>query len=301
MRYRTGVALCLAAGSLWSLMGLGLRYVEEASVWAVLFWRSAGMVPVLLGFIWWTSGGRPRAAIRAIGFAGVLGAVCLSFAFGGAIIAFQTTTVANAVLLFAASPFVAALLGWVFLRERVRPATWAAIGLAVIGMYLMVRDGLSGGALMGNIAALVSAAGFGAYSVSLRWGRVNDMLPTALLGAVLATLVAALILAATGGTILVPVRDAGLAAFLGAGITALGMVMFTLGSKVVPAAELTLLSLIEVLLAPIWVWLFIGETVSANTFLGGAILLTGVLLNALSTSWNTRSEGVAEPVRPVND
>jgi drug/metabolite transporter (DMT)-like permease len=282
-------------------MGLGLRFVEEASVWAVLFWRSAGMVPVLFGFIWWTSGGRPLAAIRAIGLAGVMGAVCLSFAFGGAIIAFQTTTVANAVLLFAASPFVAALLGWVFLRERVRPTTWAAIGLAVLGMYLMVRDGLSGGALTGNIAALVSAAGFGAYSVALRWGRVNDMLPTALLGAVFAAAIAATILGATGDTILVPARDAGLAALLGAGVTALGMVMFTHGSKVVPAAELTLLSLIEVLLAPIWVWVLLGETASANTFLGGGVLLTGVLLNAFSTTRADRSEGVAEKVRPVNE
>lgn len=301
MRLRTGIALCLAAGSLWSLMGLGLRFIEEASVWAVLFWRSAGMVPVLFAFIWWTSKGRPLPAIRAIGVAGFLGSVCLAIAFGGAIIAFQTTTVANAVLLFAASPFVAAILGWVFLRERVRPTTWAAIALAVFGMYLMVRDGLSGGALSGNIAALVSAAGFGAYSVSLRWGRVNDMLPAALLGAVFATIIAALILAVTGGTVLVPAWDAGLAALLGAGVTALGMVMFTLGSKVVPAAELTLLSLIEVLLGPMWVWLFLGEVASPNTFLGGAVLLTGVLLNAIPNTRADRSEGVAEPVRPVND
>jgi drug/metabolite transporter (DMT)-like permease len=168
-------------------------------------------------------------------------------------------------------------------------------------MFLMVRDGLSGGALVGNVAALVSAAGFGAYSVSLRWGRVNDMLPTALLGAALSSVVAALILAATGLTLLVPVRDAGLAALLGAGITALGMVMFTLGSKVVPAAELTLLSLIEVLLAPIWVWLFLGETATANTLLGGGVLLAGVLLNAMSTTRATRSEGVAEMARPVKD
>lgn len=301
MTYGRGVALCLAAGSLWSLMGLGLRQIDEASVWAVLFWRSAGMVPVLLAVIWWTSGGRTVAAVRAVGPAGLVGAICLVFAFGGAIIAFQTTTVANAVLLFAASPFVAALLGWLFLRERVRPVTWVAIALAVVGMYLMVRDGLAAGALIGNVAALVSAAGFGAYSVALRWGRVADMLPAALLGAIFATLAAWVILTAQGETILVPMRDAALAAALGAGITALGMVMFTAGSKVVPAAELTLLSLIEVMLAPLWVWLLLGETAGPNTFVGGAVLLTGVAINATLAGRASGTEGVADRPRPVND
>ena len=99
MRYGTGVALCLAAGTIWSLMGLGLRQIDSASVWQILFWRSVGMIPVLLGFMWWTSRGRPLVALRAVGAAGVLGGLGLVLAFSGAIYAFQTTTVANAVLL----------------------------------------------------------------------------------------------------------------------------------------------------------------------------------------------------------
>ena len=79
------------------------------------------MIPVLLGFMWWTSRGRPLAALRAVGLAGIAGGLGLVLAFSGAIYAFQTTTVANAVLLFAASPFVAAVLGWLILREGVRP------------------------------------------------------------------------------------------------------------------------------------------------------------------------------------
>jgi drug/metabolite transporter, DME family len=284
MRYGTGVALCLAAGSLWSLMGLGLRQIEDASVWAILFWRSAGMVPVLLGFIWWNSGGRPIVSVRAVGLAGVWGGVSLVLAFSGAIYALQTTTVANAVLLFSASPFVAAVLGWVFLREKVQSATWAAIGLAAFGMYLMVRDGLAIGALEGNLAALLSAVGFGAFTVALRWGRVADMLPAAMLGAIFATLFAGVILLVRGESLLVSTHDMGLAAAMGAGIVALGLVMYTIGSKVVPAAELTLLSLIEVLLAPFWVWLVVGETVSRATLIGGSVLLTAVLLNAFASA-----------------
>lgn len=294
MRYGQGVALVLVAGTLWSLMGLCLRQIEAASVWQILFWRSVGMVPVLLAFIWWTSAGRPLDQIRKVGVAGAIGGLGLVFAFAGAIYAIQTTTIANAVFLFTASPFVAAILGWIILGERVKPWTWAAIGLAVFGMYLMVREGLAMGALQGNIAALLSAAGFGAFSVCLRWGKVGEMLPVSMLGGVFSVIVAAGVLGVSGQAILVSGHDMAVAAGMGAAILALGMVAYTLGSKVIPAAELTLLSLIEVLLAPIWVFLILGETASAATFIGGGVLLAAVALNAIMGARAPRNEGVAE-------
>jgi len=301
MRYATGVALCLAAGTIWSLMGLGLRQIEEASVWQILFWRSVGMIPVLLGFMWWTSRGHPIAALGAVGGAGVAGGLGLVLAFSGAIYAFQTTTVANAVLLFAASPFVAAVLGWLILREAVHPRTWIAIAIAVFGMYLMVADGLETGAIAGNLAALASAAGFGAFSVALRWGRVGDMMPVAFLGSVFSTLFAGAVLLVRGEPILALPQDMAVAIAVGFFVVAMGMVLFTLGSRVVPAAELTLLSLVEVLLGPIWVWLALGETASRNTLIGGAVLLAGVVLNAAMGLRAPRVGGVAQTGRPVND
>ena len=301
MRYGQGVALVLAAGTLWSLMGLGLRQIETASVWQILFWRSLGTVPVLFAFLWWRTGGRPLGAVRKVGLAGVVGGMGLVFAFAGAIYAIQTTTIANAVFLFTASPFVAAILGWILLGERVKPWTWAAIALAVFGMYLMVREGLAIGALAGNIAALLSAAGFGAFSVALRWGKLSEMLPVSMLGGVFSALVAAVVLAAQGMPLLVPAWDMGISLAIGAVILALGMVMYTLGSRVIPAAELTLLSLIEVLLAPLWVFAFLGETASAATFLGGGVLLAAVALNAVMGARGQLVTGVAKPPRPVNE
>lgn len=294
MRYGTGVALCLAAGTIWSLMGLGLRQIEAASVWQILFWRSVGMIPVLLGFMWWTSRGRPLAALRAVGLAGVAGGLGLVLAFAGAIYAFQTTTVANAVFLFAASPFVAAILGWLVLRESVQSRTWFAIAIAVFGMYLMVSDGLETGAITGNLAALASAAGFGIFSVALRWGRVGDMMPVAFLGSVFSALFAGGVILAQGGLILASPQDMAVAFAIGFVVVAMGMVLFTLGSRVVPAAELTLLSLVEVLLGPIWVWLALGETASRNTLVGGAVLLSGVVLNAALGARGLRAQGLAK-------
>ena len=291
MRYRTGVWLVLAAGALWSLMGLFLRQIDNPSTWAILFWRSVGTVPVLLTFIAIRARGNPLPVIRSVGLAGVIGGFCLVAAFAGAIYAIQSTTVANAVFLFTASPFVAALLGWLVLRERVRWATWAAMALAVVGMFVMVREGLAVGALDGNIAAILSAAGFGAFAVALRWGQVADATPIALLGAIFAAVAAGLVLTVQGVSPMMSAGDTGIALWLGAGILATGMILFTLGARVLPAAEATLLSLIEVMLAPIWVWLVLGETASTGTFIGGAILLVAVMTNAVA---GARTQGVAQ-------
>jgi drug/metabolite transporter, DME family len=301
MRYGTGVICVLAAGTLWSLMGLMLRQIDDASVWAILFWRSVGMVPVLLATIIFTSKGHPFAAIRAVGIAGTIGGLSLVIAFAGAIFAIQTTTVANAVFLFTASPFVAAILGWLFLREKVRPVTWAAITIAIIGMFIMVREGLTIGAMQGNIAALLSAAGFGAFSVALRWGRVADMTPAILLGGLFSTIAATIVLTVQHSPILVSPHDTLIAMAIGAIILATGMALYTLGSRVIPAADLTLISMVEVMLAPVWVWVILDETASAGTFIGGAILLVAVALNAIAGARAPASQGLAPTPRHVNE
>lgn len=281
MRYATGVILVVTASILWSLMGLAIRQIAMADTWAVLFWRSAGMLPVLAVAILWLRGGLVGPVV-AVGMAGVIGALGLVVAFAGAIYAIQATTVANAVFLFAASPFLAAVIGWAVLGERVRAATWAAIALAGVGMFLMVREGLAIGAGWGNVAALLSALGFAAFTVALRWGRLSDMLPAILLGGVFSMAAAAGVTGLRGGTLLVPLPDIAMALAMGAVLLATGLALYTRGSRVIPAAELTLLTMIEVLLAPVWVFLALGESASAGTFMGGAVVLGAVILNALS-------------------
>ncbi|MDB5664266.1 DMT family transporter, partial [Cypionkella sp.] len=134
MTYLTGAFLIIMAGVLWSTQGLIIRLIPEAGPWAIMFWRSAGMLPVLGMWIAFTARGSFWGEIRSVGWSGVLGGCGLVAAFGGAIYAFQTTSVANAVLLFAASPFFAAILGRVLLGEWVSPLTWLAIVLAALGI-----------------------------------------------------------------------------------------------------------------------------------------------------------------------
>ena len=293
MRYGTGVVLVIIAATLWSLMGLMIRQIEVAGTWAVLFWRSAGVIPVLLAVIWWRSGGQVLARLHGVGLGGVIGGLGLVFAFAGAIFAIQATTVANAVFLFSASPFLAAVLGWLILKEPVRKATWIAILLAGVGMFIMVREGLAAGALAGNLAALLSALGFAVFTLALRWGKLSDMMPAVVLGAAFSMIVAGVAAPVMGTGLAAPPRDMAISVAMGAIILATGMALYTTGSRVIPAAELTLLSMVEVMLAPVWVWLVLGETASAGTFLGGAVLLAAVAFNALS---GARRKPLAPPL-----
>jgi drug/metabolite transporter (DMT)-like permease len=280
--YLRGAALVVGGAVLWSMMGLAIRLIGEATTWQILLWRSLGMAPVLFALITWRSGGRPFARIRAAGRTGLAGGLALVFAFAGAIYAIQSTTVANAVFLFAASPLITALLAWPLLREPVRPGTWAAIAVAAVGILMMVREGLEIGALWGNLAALASAAGFSVFTLALRRGRLGDMFPATMLGGVFSALTAVAVLTLTGERLAVVPSDAALALGMGVVLLGGGLACFTIGSRTLPAADLALLSMVEVLLAPVWVWLILAETASAGTFVGGAILLAALVGNALT-------------------
>ncbi|MEZ5676301.1 MAG: DMT family transporter [Thalassovita sp.] len=282
MRYATGMGFVLTAGVLWSFQGLMIRQIDGAGAWTVLVWRSLAMLPVLLAFIAWRSGGKPLAAIRKSGLAGMLGGFGLVVAMAGSILSFQTTTIANAAFLLAAAPFVTAVLGRVILGEIVAPRTWGAIALALVGIFIMVREGLAAGALLGNMAALTAAVGFALFSVALRWRQIEDSLPTVLLGAVFGVVVGAVVAAQLGQPLAISAPDLTWCILMGIGTMSGGMILYTLGSRVVPSAELALLSNTEVLLAPFWVWLVIHETASTGTFVGGAVLMVAILYNALS-------------------
>ena len=134
--------------------------------------------------------------------------------------------------------------------------------------------------MLGTVAALISAAGFAAFTVAIRWGHVTDSLPVVLLGGIFSAVAGAVAALMAGQVLAVPPFEAGLSFGMGVVTLTGGMYLYTKGSQAVPAAQATLLSLIEVLLAPIWAWIFLSETLSANTALGGAVLLAAVGLNA---------------------
>lgn len=277
-----GVLLVFMAGVLWSTVGLGIRMIEEAQVWQILFYRSFSLSLLLYLVIRLRTGSSPIKRARDTGLPGIIGALSLVAAYTGGIYAVQTTSVANAMLLFASAPFMAAILGLLILREPVRHATWIAILLACAGIGVMVWDKSGGAAMAGNLAALGSAFGFAVFTITLRWGKSGEMMPAVFLSGLFAIVIMGMICLSLGLPLVISPRDTGIALSMGVFQVGAGLILYTLGSKTVPAAELTLLSLAEVVLGPLWVWLFLGEITTKNTMIGGAILLAAITGNALS-------------------
>ena len=282
MTYQRGVVLVLLAGVCWSSFGVGVRLIEAADVWQILFYRSLALAPFLIFVIAFRAGSDTVGAIRRAGWSGVVGGISLVFAFGGGIYGIQNTTVANAMFLFAAAPFFAAILGKILLKESVRSGTKWAMLAATAGIAVMVSEGISMGHLAGNVAALVSALGFAVFTVALRWRQVEETMPTVFLAGVFAIVTAAVVLQSTGAGFLVPLNDILVSMALGIVQVGAGLILYTLGAKVVPAVELALLSMTEVVLGPIWTWLLMGETAGVYTLIGGGVLLSAIAANALT-------------------
>lgn len=284
-----GIVFVLLAGVLWSTIGLGIRLIEEAVVWQILLYRSTGLCVLLYVVIRLRSGRDPFGMIPALGVSGLIGALALIAAYSGAIFAIQKTSVANAMLLFASAPFMAAILGRIILKEGVRWQTWVAIGVAMIGIAIMVGGMPGEGEMVGNLAALGSALGFAVFTVTLRRGRGGEMMPCIFLSGLIAIVIMAAICLILDLPLWIGMRDGGIALGMGVFQVGAGLVLYTLGSKHVSAAELTLLSMAEVILGPLWVWLVLGEVPARLTLIGGAVLLGAVAFNALTGARRKRA------------
>ena len=271
--YRLGLSYMFVATLFTSIAGIVLRLVEDADGWQVLFYRSAALVVTLVPFIAWRYGAGAGAAFRAIGRSGLVVAVCLAGAFSLFILALLETTVANVVFTVGLSPLFAALFAWVVLREALTRSTCVAIGACLAGLALMVGDGLASGTILGNGLALGACLCYSAALVAMRKGQSVDMIPAVCLAGLLAAVVAAW--AAPAG-LAVSGRDFGLAASLGVVQLGFQYMLLTFAIRHVPAAEVALIGRASLVLAPIWVWLGVGEVPSALTLAGGAVIFLAI-------------------------
>lgn len=275
-KIKIDMALVLAAGVLWSTVGIGVRLIEAANVWQILLYRSISLSLFLLLIIACLNKSNPISSLINTGYAGLIGGFALLAAYSGGIYSIQKISVANALLLFATAPFFAALLGRFFLGEKIGFTTWSAIAAALVGVFIMVSDKFGSSSLGGILAALGSAMGFALFTLALRHGKSTEMLPTVFLSGLLAILVTSLICISTGSSFFLSQNDTAIALVMGVFQVGLGLVFYTIGSKTIPAAELTLLSLSEVMFAPVWVWIFLDEIPDKFTVLGGAIILSAL-------------------------
>jgi len=280
--YRRGVILVLLGSVCASWLGIGVRLMESASAWQILVYRSAALTVFLLAYIAARNPGALIAIFRNAGAASIVGGIGLATASSAIIVAIERASVANAMFLLAVAPFLAAVIGRLVLKERVRAATWLAIACAFTGVGVMVAEGIEFGYLWGNVAGLVGALGFATFIVALRWGRLTEMLPLGVIGGAIATVIAISVCILSGDGFDMSMHDAMWSVALGVFQIGLALIFVTLGSRTVPAADLSLLGMAEAVLGPLWVWLVFAETAGRLTLVGGVLLLAAIAGDAIT-------------------
>lgn len=285
------LAFVFIAGLFWSTQGLAVRLIEDAGAWQILFYRSIALAVFLLGVVSIQHKKRTFAAITSVGVPGVLGAMCLVFAYAFGILAMQNTTIADAVLLFATAPFFAAVLGLLFLREAVRKSTWLAILVAMTGIVVMQGGAIATGHVAGNLYAVGSAFCFALFTLVLRWRKQTDMVPTVFLSGLFSIIICYGVTTFSETGLSVPTDDLLIASLMGIFQTGAGLIFYTLGARTVPAVKLALLPLIEVVLSPIWVAIAVGEIPTLVVLVGGTLVGAADVGDALFTPRTQKSPG----------
>lgn len=286
--YRRGVWMVLCAGICLSTGGLIVRHIETADGWQIVFYRATFFVVTLLIFLAVRYRGRVVQPFKRIGVNGLLVAMFLGLGSICYLFAILLTTVANAVFIISAAPFFTAAAAWLLLGERVRTVTWFFMATALAGIGLMFVDGFVTGRWLGNVLALGVVASFVGMLVVIRQSKAIDMVPATCLGGVVAGIISAFMV----DTFWISRHDLILCILLGSAQFGAGFILITMGTRLVPAAEVALLSLTETVLAPIWVWLFVYEVPSVFTLIGGAIVLAAVVGQAVGGMRKQRAVNV---------
>ena len=211
------------------------------------------------------------------------------FALVGSVISVLNTTVANTLFLLAITPLFTALLARLFLQELVKIYTWIAIAVAIVGAIFIVFDEVNLQRSLASFFAIISALGFSFFTIMLRVGKQKDLLPSVWFGSAFTVIISAVVCGFYGYRIVISLWDMGVSVVLGIFQIGIGLVFYTIGAVVVPAAQLGLLVMTEVVLGPIWVWIFLGEGFSTNTLVGGLLVLSAVTFDVvLSIRWLNR-------------
>lgn len=273
-QHRRGRLYVAAAAVAWSTAGLFQRELT-VDLATQLAGRAFFAVLAILAFVALAERGRVVRGFLAIGRAGLVMAALMAISSGAFIAALNYTSVANVLFLQALAPVLAAVFG-TFVGERVSRRTWIAIAVAVAGVALMV-GGPSRPSPTGLALSLLMSVSFAATIVITRHQRQVSMAPATCLSQAAVFVCAAPFASASsiGG------EDLALLAGLGITQIGLGLIFLSIGARLIPAAEVALITLLEIVLGPLWVWLALGERPGTTTLIGGAIVLGAVAIEAI--------------------
>lgn len=289
--YLLAAAMAAGAALIWSMGVMTTRLATSADSWQYLVWRSLGVIAImeLLGL----QAGKPLVVLRFLrgGLHGWLAAVFMAISATAFIYALKQTTVANAVFLASTAPLCNLILGRLILHERLTAAGIGAIALGLVGLVVMIGISFDGGDMSGNIAAMLSSIGFAGYSIIVRKGEAGGTREIIGGYATMCATLCAFMVWFNGKPFLLPALDISMALLHGVVFIGFGILLFNRAARTVTAVGLGVLAQVETVFAPVWVYLFLGETVSLNTLLGGGLILAGVV-------WLALAEAARKPPTP---
>ena len=282
---KIAIPVVLFAGLLWSFGPLVVRYMNDPNLvpWQYLFTRGLTIFCILNIYLFFEEGKTFYKNYLKIGFSGIIGGIGLGVAMITFIWSITNTSAAITLLCLAAMPFITALLGFLFLRETISINVWLSIVIAAIGIVIMASGETNEESLFGLIFGLISATGFSVFSVSLRWKKETPKFTTVAIAGIFCATVSALVMINDGANFLSSSYNQGLFSVHGT-LVCLGLILYSIGSKSIPAAELTLLSLTEVVGGIFWVWLplfGINEAPSNTTVIGGFLIFLAIVYYSL--------------------
>jgi drug/metabolite transporter (DMT)-like permease len=283
-RYLLGVIIVIAGGAFLSTSGILLRIMDAAVGWQIIFFRSLTFFFTILTILAFKYGRNTFAAYRAIGKPGLLAAILLGLGSTCYIFAMLNTTVANVVFIIGSAPLVTALVAWIFLKEKVSPWSLITMLVALVGIGLMLIDGLVSGGLFGNILAICMVFMFAFYLLILRANKDKDMVPATGLSGLVTFAIAAIMVTDLN----ISHHDLLICIALGSFQFGLGFLLLTMGTRYIPAAEVALFALSESILNPLWVWIGVNEVPSAFTLYGSGIVLVAVIAYSMIAIHNER-------------
>ena len=293
---KIAIPVVLFAGLIWSFGPLVVRYMEEPHLvpWQYIFGRGLTIFIVLNLYLFFEEGKNFYKNYYKIGYSGVIGGTGLGIAMISFIYSITNTSAAVTLLCLAAMPFFTALLGFLFLRERISLNVWIAIVIATVGIVIIALGNTAKASVLGLVFGITSSIGFSVFSVSLRWRKETPKFTTvAYAGFFCFTLATIFIL--SGNQPFFSTSYNGTLFSLHGVLVCMGLILYSIGSKAIPAAELTLLSLTEVIGGIFWVWLpwfGINEIPSTNTIIGGFFLFISITYYSLIMRTNRRFIGL---------
>ena len=289
---KLAIPVVLMSGIFWSFGPYVVRNIDQAHTvpWQYLFTRGLVIFILLNLYLYLEEGLSFISNYKKIGISGIVGGVGLAFAMITFIWSITNTSAAITLLCLASMPFITALLGFLFLKETISINVWVAIGIATLGIIIMAFGNHEKNTLIGFILGIVSAVGFSIFSVSLRWRKETPKFTTVSIAGLICFIVSLIVIINKDLSLISSNKNQALFAAHGT-IVCLGMILYAIASKNIPAAELTLLSLTEVIGGIFWVWLpwlGINEIPATNTVVGGFLIFLAIFYYSLIIKTNRR-------------